>query len=141
MNDIRTTPVPTAEHGAATRAALIEAARDIFSRNGFDGASVRRITSAADVNLGAVTYHFGSKRGLYEATLEEGLRPLLQRVRVAAEQPGSALDRMIAVVEAYFAHLADHGALPHRDRAQYAGVRVDDHVILDGRVPPVAAHE
>jgi AcrR family transcriptional regulator len=131
MNDTVTAPVTTAEHGAATRAALIEAARDIFSRNGFDGASVRMITSAADANLGAVTYHFGSKRGLYEAALETGLRPLLHRVRSAAGRQGSAIDRMIAVVEAYFDHLAEHGALPHLLLQEIAAGREPPPVVLE----------
>jgi AcrR family transcriptional regulator len=131
MNDTVTAPVTTAEHGAATRAALMEAARDIFSRNGFDGASVRMITSAAEVNLGAVTYHFGSKRGLYEAALEAGLRPLLHRVRSAAGRPGSAIDRMIAVVEAYFDHLAEHGALPHLLLQEVAAGREPPPVVLE----------
>lgn len=125
------TPVTTAEHGAATRAALIAAARDIFSRNGFDGASVRMITSAADANLGAVTYHFGSKRGLYEAALEAGLRPLLHRVRSAAEQPGTVIDRMMAVVEAYFEHLAEHGSLPHLLLQEVAAGREPPPVVLE----------
>jgi len=73
MNDSRVATSHSArdaDPGAATRAALMVAARTVFARNGFDGASVRMITAEADVNLGAVTYHFGSKRGLYEAVLE-----------------------------------------------------------------------
>ena len=103
---------PAADPGALTRAALLEAGRRVFARNGFAAASVRRITSEAGVNLGAITYHFGSKRGLYEAVLEAGLRPLLHRVRETAERPGTALDRMVSVVGAYFEHLAANPELP-----------------------------
>jgi AcrR family transcriptional regulator len=101
------------DSGAATREALLEAARAAFGRAGFDGASVRAITTDAGANLGAITYHFGSKRGLYDAVLQAGLRPLADRVRSAAATEGSALDRVVCVVEAYFEHLMLHPDLPH----------------------------
>lgn len=40
------------------------AAERLFALNGFQSVSVRDITSAADVNLASVNYHFGSKNGL-----------------------------------------------------------------------------
>lgn len=114
MNDRTTTSArSTTESGARTRRALLDTARRVFARNGFDGATVRSITAEAGVNLGAVTYHFGSKRGLYDAVLETGLRPLLDRVRRAVHGEGSPLDRMVAVTQTYFEHLAEHPDLPH----------------------------
>ena len=99
--------------GAATRTALIASGRKLFGQRGFDGASIRAITKDADANLGAVTYHFGSKRGLYSAVLEAGLRPMAARVRAAATSPGTALERMLRIVEAYFEHFETHPDLPH----------------------------
>ena len=134
MNQRITDQAPTAERGevgAATRAALIEAARASFSRNGFDGSSVRAITSAAGANLGAITYHFGSKRALYDAVLEQGLRPLLARVQNAVSSEGSALDRMTAVVGAYFEHLSIHPDLPHLLLQEIAAGRQPPAVVLE----------
>ncbi len=99
--------------GVATRTALVRAARKAFARNGFDGASVRTITHEAHANLGAITYHFGSKRALYEAVLEEGLMPLAERVLAVTKSEGSALDRMSRVVETYFEYLETYPDLPH----------------------------
>ncbi|MBB4571061.1 CerR family C-terminal domain-containing protein [Rhizobium leucaenae] len=53
-----------------TREKLLENALDVFGRYGFDGASTRKITNAAGVNLQAITYYFGNKEGLYIATAE-----------------------------------------------------------------------
>ncbi|WFU11925.1 CerR family C-terminal domain-containing protein (plasmid) [Rhizobium sp. CB3090] len=53
-----------------TREKLLENALDVFGRYGFDGASTRKITNAAGVNLQAIAYYFGSKEGLYIATAE-----------------------------------------------------------------------
>ncbi|HUP51685.1 MAG TPA: helix-turn-helix domain-containing protein, partial [Longimicrobiales bacterium] len=83
--------------GDATRADLLAAARRLFAQRGFDGTSVRAITREAGANLGAVTYHFGSKRALYAAVLEQGLRPIAQRVRAAAASEGTAMERMLRV--------------------------------------------
>lgn len=95
-----------------TRAALLATGRRVFARRGFDGASVRQITSEAGTNLGAITYHFGSKRGLYEAVLEEGLSPMVSRVGEIAAGPGSGMDRIGRIVEAFFDYLGAHPELP-----------------------------
>ncbi|MHB1194431.1 MAG: TetR/AcrR family transcriptional regulator [Longimicrobiales bacterium] len=98
--------------GQDTRAALLAAGRAAFSRRGFDGSSVRDITREAGANLGAVTYHFGSKRGLYAAVLVEGITPLVDRVGHAAVSTGSPLERLDAVVDVFFAYVAVNPDLP-----------------------------
>jgi len=100
------------EAGAATRAELLASGRKLFAQRGFDGTSIRAITRDAGANLGAVTYHFGSKRELYSAVLEQGLSSVAARVRTAAAMEGSGLERMLGVVRAYFEHLQDHPDLP-----------------------------
>lgn len=113
-SDARPGPDPAADPaGRDTRSALLAAGRRLFSQRGFDGTSIRAITREAGANLGAVTYHFGSKRGLYGAVLEEGLRPLAARLATAARGPGSGLERMLGVVETYFGYLERNPDLPY----------------------------
>jgi AcrR family transcriptional regulator len=104
--------VPRGSLSGDTRTDLIAAGRRLFAARGFDGTSVRALTKAAHANLGAVTYHFGSKYALYEAVLEDGLRPLAERVEEAGAGTGSALERILQVVGAYFEHLGRHPELP-----------------------------
>lgn len=101
MNDLASTP-----------ATLVAAARELFARHGYDGTSVRMITDAAGANLGAITYHFGSKEALYGAVVASVAEPLYARVRTVAAGAGSALDRLARILEAYFAHFADHPDMP-----------------------------
>lgn len=61
-----------------TRARLLEAAGRLFAEQGFHAVSVRAIVAAADVNLGAVNYHFGSKRALFEAIFAEGATRMVE---------------------------------------------------------------
>lgn len=119
------------ERGEATRADLLAAARRLFARRGFDGTSVRAVTREAGANLGAVTYHFGSKRALYGAVLEQGLRPISERVRAAAASEGTALERMLRVVEAYFAHFETHPDLPHLLLQEVAAGKKPPSVVID----------
>ena len=97
---------------ADTRGAVLAAARRQFARRGYDGASIRAITKDAHANLGAVTYHFGSKRALYEAVLDQVLSPLGSRIDRAVSQPGSALDRVDGTVRALFEHLGENPDMP-----------------------------
>ena len=95
----------------ATR--LRTAGRRIFARRGYKGASVRDITREARANLGAVTYHFGSKERLYEAVVDSALAPLRDRVTQAAGAPGTPLERIEGVVRAFFVHLSENPDMPH----------------------------
>jgi AcrR family transcriptional regulator len=117
--------------GSGTRTDLVAAARKLFAERGYDGASVRAITREAGANLGAVTYHFGSKRSLYAAVLEQGLRPLASRVQAVASADGSALDRMLGVVTAYFDHLGEHPDLPRLLLQEIAAGKQPPPVVLE----------
>ena len=50
-----------ARQGPETRIRILDAAEKLFMEHGFDGTSMRMITSSAKVNLAAVNYHFGSR--------------------------------------------------------------------------------
>ena len=45
----------------STKNKILDAADVLFADKGFNGTSLREITSQANVNLAAVNYHFGSK--------------------------------------------------------------------------------
>ena len=92
----------------STRDSLLETASQVFAEKGFDASSVREITSRAGTNLGAITYHFGSKAGLFEAVLARHQSPLVEKMEAAAWGPGTTLERLEAVVRTHFSHLAEH---------------------------------
>lgn len=84
---------------------LLRVARRLFASHGYDGASVRAITSAAHANLGAITYHFGSKQELYNRVVAECAEPLADAVISALELDGDVMERVAHVVRAYFEHI------------------------------------
>ena len=84
---------------------LVAAARGLFAQRGYKGASVRAITRAAGANLGSVTYHFRSKRALYEAVVDDCLRALREGVSEVAARSGPPLDRIESLLLVFFEHL------------------------------------
>jgi len=61
---------------AETKDRILDAAERLFADHGFPATSLRDITNAADVNLAAVNYHFGSKEALLIAVLERTTIPV-----------------------------------------------------------------
>lgn len=49
---------------------IIDAATNLFSRKGFENASVRDIAKEAEVNIAMISYYFGSKEKLLKTVLE-----------------------------------------------------------------------
>ncbi|MFC0431333.1 TetR family transcriptional regulator [Kutzneria buriramensis] len=61
--------------GEDTRAALLAAAREVFTEQGFDGATVRAIAARAEVDPAMVNHWFGGKQGLFAAAVELPVTP------------------------------------------------------------------
>jgi len=56
--------------GERTRAALVDAASEVFARRGFDSASLDEIAEAAGFSRGAIHFHFASKEDLFLAVID-----------------------------------------------------------------------
>jgi AcrR family transcriptional regulator len=61
--------------GEDTKAALLAAAREVFTEQGFDGATVRAIAARAEVDPAMVNHWFGGKQGLFAAAVELPVTP------------------------------------------------------------------
>lgn len=71
---------------------LLNAAEELFAAHGYSGTSLRSIARAAEANIAAVNYHFGSKEKLFVATVQRIAKPLLEAQfhrldQVLLEQP------------------------------------------------------
>lgn len=81
---------------------ILDAAEDTIAEQGFAGASLRDIVTAARVNLATVYYYFRSKRGLLEAVLTRRLGPLreehlalLQQYELAARRKPLRVEKIL----------------------------------------------
>jgi AcrR family transcriptional regulator len=68
------------ERSAATRAALVDAARELFTERGFAGVGTETIVRAAGVTRGALYHQFADKVELFAAVYESVEERLGQRV-------------------------------------------------------------
>jgi len=59
-----------------TRKRLLEAAEEMFAQKGFDGTTIRDITTKANRGLASINYFFGDKRELYEELFRLRLREM-----------------------------------------------------------------
>ena len=84
--------------GKRTRTRLMEAALDLIAERGEEGVTLRELTDAADANVAAVSYHFGSLKSLCDAAVEQALERYLdaQQEAVSALGPESTLEEMAA---------------------------------------------
>src|ERR1700735_2866968 len=83
---------------AQTQRALLDAARDVFTRHGFAEASIADVVERAGSSVGSLYHHFGGKSELFIA--------LWQEDQLAHEQAGSQ-----AVADARKAGVTDPGEL------------------------------
>jgi AcrR family transcriptional regulator len=69
-----------AERLAATRAALLKAARTIFAEQGYQAAATEEIVRRARVTRGALYHHFEDKRALFDAVVSDVSREIAEKI-------------------------------------------------------------
>lgn len=91
---------------AFVREDTVRSARDVFWSEGYEGASMASLQRATGLNASSIYHAFGSKRGLFDAAIEDYLervvRPGLAPLR-APEVAPDALERYFLAARALFA--------------------------------------
>ncbi|HXN15364.1 MAG TPA: TetR/AcrR family transcriptional regulator [Usitatibacter sp.] len=91
---------------ADTKTRILDAAEVLFMEHGFEATSLRQLTAAANVNLAAVNYHFGSKEELFQAVLTRRLDPMNQeRILLLEKLEREAIGRALSCEKILFAML------------------------------------
>src|SRR5437763_13238668 len=94
------TPDRRREAGERTRQRLLEATRGLLAERGEDAVTLREITDAAEANVAAVSYHFGSLSALCRAAIEQSLAAMVdaqvERLRGLGDDAG--LDEIAAAL-------------------------------------------
>ncbi|WP_304170036.1 TetR/AcrR family transcriptional regulator [Phenylobacterium aquaticum] len=117
-----------------TREAILAAALDVFSRRGFEGASLRDIAAAAGLEHSLVRYHFTDKAGLWRAAMTHLIAlmdaHMLEGWRTARTLP--AVDRFAMMVTTYVRYCARH--------PEHARIMVHETMGDSDRVTWIAEH-
>ncbi|MBB6633498.1 TetR family transcriptional regulator [Cohnella thailandensis] len=107
----------SAEHDVKMR--LLVAAKKLFSRQGFDGTTVRQICEEAGANVALVSYYFGGKDNMYRALFDMSFpESLLLEGEEAKQDPVKAIKLLIRKVIAYQANDPELVRLIQQESAQ-----------------------
>ncbi|MBZ0306998.1 MAG: TetR family transcriptional regulator [Anaerolineae bacterium] len=82
----------TKEEADITRQHLLQAALRIFSKEGYNAATLGTIAAEAEVTRGAIYHHFGSKPELYKALLAEYASQGGEIINEAVSEGGTLVD-------------------------------------------------
>lgn len=87
---------------------VLDVARDLFVRRGYDGATMADIAAQADFAVGTLYQLFPSKEAILRALLEAQIDRLLGVLRESAGASGGAPARLTRVVRAHLAFFLEH---------------------------------
>src|SRR5487761_2258419 len=93
---------------ARTRASLLDAARTLFARQGFEHTAIADITDTADLGVGSFYNHFDSKEDLLAALLEQAFSEQLTALdsrRTGVSDPAEA----VAIAHRHWIRLTTDG--------------------------------
>lgn len=106
-------PRVSAEHLAARRQQILDAARRCFVTNGFHATSMQQVISEAGLSVGAVYRYFPSKGDLIAGVAEELAAGITAQLMSIADAPERSLvDVMDGAVGIVDANAGPEGALP-----------------------------
>lgn len=107
----------TTPSSSEIRSRILREAALAFALKGYQSASVRDITSAAEANVAAVNYHFGSKADLYREVLRQALeRPFFEAPDDSCTCRGATREeRLTTLLSSIFDSFDEHqGSLLHQ---------------------------
>jgi AcrR family transcriptional regulator len=96
---------------ASNRAAILDAARDVFAELGYDAATVRDVIRRTDLASGTFYNYFPDKESVLRALLEDSAREWRARVRDARAKARTLEDFVGGGYRAFFQFIADDPTL------------------------------
>ena len=95
-----------------TRDLILDAAEDLFARQGLGPTTIKQIGTAANQNPALLYYYFGSKEGLYHAVLHRVVSALVARGALALQASPSPPDAVRGLVKAQIEFVLTHPNAP-----------------------------
>jgi AcrR family transcriptional regulator len=98
-----------AERTASTTAALVDAARELFARDGYEATSLDAVAARAGMTKGAVYHHFDGKRQLFEAVFSREIDRMRTPLAAAYTRKKDPWDAFKAASRAFLDECLDPG--------------------------------
>jgi AcrR family transcriptional regulator len=81
---------------------MLDAAEKVFASDSFQAASMEEIAKHSGITKAMLYQYFGSKEGLYEATIERGRADLFEKLAAAVASAEPGRPRLVAFLNGYF---------------------------------------
>ncbi len=108
-------PAPGRPKDLAKRAAILQAAKQMFTRQGFEGASMDQIAALAGVSKLTIYSHFGDKDALFVAVVNAVCEQQLPTALFAPSPDTPLRERLMDIARAYHAlAMAPEAVAGHR---------------------------
>src|SRR3954462_4523603 len=113
------------------RAAILDSALEVFSKRGYNGASIDEIAQAAGISKALIYEHFPSKRDLHVSLLEAEVQVVFARLAASAGtgEPGEV--RLRKGVDAFLQWVEERGdafRMLFRDAVEPEAAEVDGRI-------------
>jgi len=118
-------PRRSAADAAETRDAIVARAVAVASTDGLEGLTIGRLAGDLSMSKAGVIGHFGSKERLQLAALEEAIAIFARTVWEPLARRPAGLARLLAICDAWVAHLED-GVFPGGCFLTAAAAEFDD---------------
>ena len=110
------------EQDQKTQELILEAARKVFIRDGFDGARMQDIANVAGINKALLHYYYKNKESLFNLVFEDAFAAFVPQIHAIFSGNGDAVEKLCKYVEAHIDLLLQKPDLPtfviheiHRD--------------------------
>ncbi len=110
------------EQDQKTQELILEAARKVFIRDGFDGARMQDIANVAGINKALLHYYYKNKESLFNLVFEDAFAAFVPQIHAIFSGNGGAVEKLCKYVEAHIELLLKKPDLPtfviheiHRD--------------------------
>ena len=101
------------EIDSSTEEKIKEAARKVFTKNGFAATRTRDIAEEAGINLALLNYYFRSKEKLFDIVMHENMQKFLMVLHGVFNMESTSLtEKVEAIADNYINLLKEHPDLP-----------------------------
>ena len=92
---------------------ILQVAEKLFSEKGFDGTSIRAISTSASINVAMVSYYFGSKEKLLESLIVYRTSDLKNKLETIPDENIAPIEKIEKFITLYIQRIHENRAFHH----------------------------
>lgn len=96
----------------ASREKIIQNAKILFAKNGFNSTSMEELASTCDLNKAMIFYYFKNKQSLFEAVMKEILEEIYNTIKKENQNQTNPVKELESFIKTYATFAYKHPYLP-----------------------------